>query len=123
MILQVELRVFGAAIDHLNFVEGLEHLSTLVVHESKIKSVDPLASLAKLRTLSLTSVNLNGHSISLIPLSGLALLETVDFTESSAIVDVAPLASCTGLRKLSLKGTRATNVLPLQTIDELVIDS
>ena len=57
------------------------------------RDLGPLATLRSLKKLTLTNLNLTGGGeVDLSPLADATTLEEVDFTGSSAIGNIAPLA-------------------------------
>jgi hypothetical protein len=109
----------GPQIDHLEFVRDLLHLSTLLVADSTVNDLAPLATAVALTTLHLTGIKQG--NVGLLPLSGLTALRVISFEGSTAIEDISPLARLHAPEELNVEGTSVVNLLPLQSHASLVI--
>jgi hypothetical protein len=115
------LELIGQQIDHIQFIDGLVHLKTLIIKFSKVTVLDQLSAATALEKLHLLSVDQKHGSIDLSPLSKLPSLVDLSFKGSTALVDIKPLAGLAQLRTLNIVGTSVVNVLPLQAQAHLTI--
>jgi Leucine-rich repeat (LRR) protein len=99
------LFVHGPQITDLDFLVGLPKLQEVGVHQSQVRVLVPLATLPSLASLRLTSLNLEGGGdIDISCLAASTTLTTLDFTGSSSVSNIAPLAQVATLKQITLTG-------------------
>ena len=112
----------GSLITDLNFLRGLPRLETLVLSGPKIRDFDQLATLPSLRTLTVTNLALDGGGeVDVTPLVAITTLQSIDFTNSPAVANVAPLAKIQTLKTLNVTGTRVTDRRALTACEGLTV--
>jgi hypothetical protein len=104
----------GQILDSLNPLAGLTALESLSLVSMQVSDLIPLTRLSALRNLNLTGTQVR----SLAPLTGLTTLESLDLTDTR-VSDVAHLAGLAALQNLSLWGTQVSDVAPLAGLTAL----
>ena len=100
----------GPLITDLKFLRGLPQLQSLTLHGPKIRDFDQLATLPSLTLLMITALALDGGGeVDVTPLVAITTLQSIDFTDSPAVANVAPLAKIQTLKHLNVTGTRVTD--------------
>jgi hypothetical protein len=92
-------------------------LGTLVLGNTQVSDLSPLAGLTGLGTLSLSNTPVSDLS----PLAGLTGLGTLSL-DSTEVSDLSPLAGLTGLKTLSLDETLVQDLRPLRGVHKLAED-
>ena len=88
----------------------------------KIRDFDQLATLPSLSKLTVTNLALDGGGeVDVTPLVAITTLESIDFTNSPAVANVAPLAKIQALKRLNVTGTRVTDRRALTACEGLTV--
>ncbi len=124
----LRLDALGARNAGIKDLTGLEHAVGLTalnlrgnysdqgwVNSNAISDWSPLAKLAKLQTLELSSMS---GLVDVAPLAKLTQLTTL-WLRNTAVSDVAPLAKLTQLTNLYLRNTAVSDVAPLAKLTQL----
>ncbi|CUX81549.1 MAG: Leucine Rich repeats (2 copies) [Roseibaca calidilacus] len=98
-------------------IAELTGLETLVLRNTQITDLAPLAGLTRLQTLVLRNTQITD----LAPLAGLTGLKRLDLCNTQ-ITDLAPLAGLTGLKRLNLHSTQITDLRPIEALHKLRTD-
>jgi hypothetical protein len=108
------------AVADLAPLAGLTKLQSLSLNQTAVADLAPLARLTKLQSLRLTQTTV----ADLAPLARLTKLQSLRLTQT-AVADLAPLASLTALQILLLNGTDIADLAPLAglvNIQDLTLD-
>lgn len=131
-----KLDLTGAATSSFGFVAALAGLQALVLRDTKLGDVTPLAGLRDLVELDLSHtavadlsplarlgalrvLRLSGTPVKdLAPLAGLASLEELEL-DGTKVEDLSPLGSLVRLRLLGIEGTQVRDLRPLHGLKSL----
>jgi hypothetical protein len=109
-----KLTARGIGLVDVSAVASLEKLKTLSLSMNPIKDYSPIFGLASLTSLEVMSTRLKN----LAPITALAKLRKLWLSEN-AIVDISPLAELRELTYLSLGGTEVEDLAPIAELPKL----